>query len=186
MDAQLDLAANHHVVLEEAVQGVADRAFGGVFHRHHAEVDGTGRHFAEHFVDGRHRPADHRVAEVLHGRCLGEGAFRAEVGDFQRLFQGQARRHDFAEQPRHLLVVQRPLVALHHALEHGGFTLGAVEHRLLAFRQRGGLDLGHFLGATGALADQLEDLLVEAVDANAQRLQFVLGHQPCSFSNSVM
>ncbi|MNH13822.1 hypothetical protein D3C79_734040 [compost metagenome] len=188
VDTQLDFTANHHVMLEEAVQGVADRTFSGVFHRHHTEVDGTGRHFTEHFVDGRHRPTDHRVAEVLHGRRLGEGAFRAEVGDFQRLFQGQARRHDFAEQPRHLFVAQRALVALHHALEHRSFTLGTVEHRLLALFQRGRLDPGYFFGAAGAVADQLEDFLVEAVDAHAQRLELLFGHvshapsriQPCS------
>ncbi len=92
VNAQLDFATDHHVVLEEAVEGVVDRAFGGVFHRDHAKVHRTGRHFAEHFVDRRHRLADHRVTEVLHGRRLGEGAFRAEVRHFQRLLEAPGTR----------------------------------------------------------------------------------------------
>lgn len=38
VDTQFDFAADHHVVLEEAVEGMVDRPLGGVFHRHHAEV----------------------------------------------------------------------------------------------------------------------------------------------------
>ena len=176
MDTQLHLTADDHVVFEEAVQGVVDRAFGGVFHRHHAKIHRTGRDFTEDFVDGRHGLADHRVAEVLHGCGLGEGAFRAEVSHFQRLLQRQARRHDFTEQPRHLFVAQRPLVALHHTLEHLGFTLGAVEHRHFAFRQGRHFHPGHFLGAARALTDQFKDLLVQTVNAYAQGLEFLLRH----------
>ncbi|MCY1451391.1 hypothetical protein D9M71_682570 [compost metagenome] len=170
---------------------MVDRALGGVFHRHHAEVDRTGGHFAEHLVDRRHRLADHRVAEVLERRSLGEGALRAEVGNLERVLEGQAGRHDLAEQARHFLVAERSLVELHDVLEHPGFALGTVEHRLLAGLQRGHLDPRDFLGAARALADQAEDLLIEAVDAHAQGLQLLLfgdhiRHQPCSFSNSAM
>jgi hypothetical protein len=52
----------------------------------------------------------HRVAEVLQRRGLGEGALRPEVADLQRLLQRQAGGHDLAEQPRHLLAVERPRV----------------------------------------------------------------------------
>ncbi|MNT36614.1 hypothetical protein D3C72_1727110 [compost metagenome] len=177
-------------MLEEAVEGVVDRALGGVFHRHHAEVDRAGGHLAEHLVDGGHGHADHRVTEMLHRRGLTEGAFRAQVGDLQRVLQGQAGGHDLAEQPRHLLVAQRPLVAFHDALEHLGFTLGAVEHRLFALRQGLHLDPRHLFGAARTVADQLEDFFIQAVDAQAQGLQFLFGdyirHQPCSFSNSAM
>ncbi|MCY1432223.1 hypothetical protein D9M71_482140 [compost metagenome] len=186
VDAQLHFTADDHVVLEEAVQGVVHRALGGVLHRHHAEVHRTGGDFAEDFVDGRHRRTDHRMAEMLERRCLGEGALRAEVSDLERLLQGQAGRHDLAEQPRHFLVVQRALVAVHDVLEHPGLALGAVEDRRLAFRQGLHLHPRHVGGAAGAFADQLEDLLVEVVDAYPQRLEFLLGHQPCSFSNSAM
>ncbi|MNO80147.1 hypothetical protein D3C76_713400 [compost metagenome] len=153
-------------MLEEAVEGVVDRALGGVFHRHDAKVHRPGRHFTEHFVDRRHRLADHGVAEVLHGRRLGEGAFRPQIGDFQRLFEGQARRHDFAEQARHLFVAQRPLVALHDTLEHLGFALGAIEHRRFAFGQRGHFHAGDFLGTAGTVTDQLEDFFIQAVNAH--------------------
>ncbi|MNO64216.1 hypothetical protein D3C76_549410 [compost metagenome] len=186
VDTQLDFAADHHVMFEEAVEGVVDRAFGGVFHRHDAKVHRPGRHFTEHFVDRRHRLADHRVTEVFHRCSLGEGAFRAEVSHFQRLLQRQARGHDFAEKPRHLFVAQRPLIALHHALEHLSFALRTIEHRHFAFGQRGHLYSRDFLGATRTLTDQLKDFGVQSVNTNAQCLEFLLGHQPCSFSNSAM
>ncbi|MCY1418425.1 hypothetical protein D9M71_339840 [compost metagenome] len=177
-------------MFEEAVEGVVDRALGGVLHRHHAEVDRTGGHFAKHFVDGGHGGADHRMTEMLERRGLGEGAFRPQVGDLERLLERQAGGHDFAEQPRHFLVVQRTLVALHDVLEDPGLSLGAVEDRLFALGQGSHLHAGHVLGAASTLTDQLEDLLVEAIDAQAQRLEFLLGdcvcHQPCSFSNSAI
>ena len=176
VDAQLDFAADHHVVLEEAVEGVVDRALGGVLHRHHAEVHRTGGHFTEHLVDGGHRHADHGMTEVLHRRSLAEGALGAEVGDLERVLQGQAGRHDFAEQPRHFLVAQRALVALHDALEHLGLALGAIEHRRLAILELLHLHPRHFFGAARAVADQLEDALIEVVDAQAQRLQLLFRH----------
>ena len=124
---------------------------------------------------------------MLHRRGLAEGAFRAEIGDLERLLQGQTGGHDLAEQSRDFLIVQRALVQLHDVLEHPGLTFGAVEHRLLAFRQGSHLHPRHVLGAARALADQLEDLLVEAIDAYAQRLELIgVTHQPCSFSNSAM
>jgi len=116
------------------------------------------------------------VTEVLHRCRLGEGAFRAEVSHFQRLLERQAGRHDFTEQPRHLFVTQRPLVALHHALEHLSFTLRTVEHRHFAFRQGRHLHPRHFLGTARALTDQLQDFLVQAVNAYTQGLEFLLRH----------
>ncbi len=186
VDAQLNFTADHHVVLEEAVQGVVDRTLGGVLHRYDTEVDCTGSHLAEHLVDGGHRRADHRMAEMLEGSRLGEGAFRPQVRHLEGLLQGQAGGHDLAEQPRHFLVIQRPLVTLHDVLEHPGLALGAVEDRLLALRQGRHLHSRHILGAAGTLADQLEDLLVKAVDAQTQGLQFLVGHHARSFSNSAM
>ncbi|MNN39382.1 hypothetical protein D3C81_1534160 [compost metagenome] len=126
------------------------------------------------------------MTEVLHRCGLGKGTLRPQIGDFERLFKGQAGGHDFAEQAGHFFVAQRPLVALHHALEHLRLALGPVEHRRLAFSQGRGLDPRHFLRAAGTITDQLEDFLVEAVNAHPQRLEFLLRHQPCSFSNSAM
>ena len=176
MDTQLDFAADHHVVLKEAVQGVVDRAFSGVFHWHHAKIHRTGRHFTEHFVDGRHRLADHSVAEVLHGRRLGKRTLRTEISNLQRLLKRQARRHDFTEQPRHLFVAQRPLVTLHHAFEHLSFTLGAVEHRHFAFSEGRHLHPCHFLGAPRTFTDQLQDFLIQAVNAYTQGLELLFRH----------
>ncbi|MNR40795.1 hypothetical protein D3C85_1591200 [compost metagenome] len=116
------------------------------------------------------------MAEVLHGRRLSEGAFRAEISHFQRLLERQARRHDFTEQPRHLFVAQRPLVALHDTLEHLSFALRTIEHRHFAFGQRGHLYSRDFLGAARTLTDQLQHLGVQSINANAQCLEFLLRH----------
>ncbi|MCY1440549.1 hypothetical protein D9M71_568310 [compost metagenome] len=127
------------------------------------------------------------MTEVLQRSRLGEGAFRTEISHLQRLLQSQAGGHDFAEQPRHFLVAQRPLVQFHDVLEYPGLALRPVEHRLFALGQGRHLHPRHIRGAARAFADQLEDLLVEAVDAYAQSLELVsVAHQPCSFSNSAM
>ncbi len=186
VNAQFDFAADHHVVFKEAVEGVIDRAFGGVFHRNHAEIHSTGDHFAKHFVNCGHRQTDDGVAEMLHRSGLGERPLRAKIGNLERLFQRQAGRHDFAEQTRHFFVAQRSAIAFHDSPEHRSFALRTIEYRHLAFSQRGHLDPGHFLGTAGTLADQFQNLLIEAVDTDAKRLEFLLGHQPCSFSKSFM
>ncbi len=186
VNAQLDLATDDHVVFKKAVQRVVDRAFGGVFHRDHAKVHRTSNHFTEHFIDGSHRQTNHRMAEVLHGRGLGERTLRAEIGDLERLFKGQAGRHDFAKQPRHFFVAQWAAIAVHDPPKHRRLAFRAIEHRHFAFCQRRHFHPGHFLSTASALTDEFQDFLVEAVDTDAKRLEFLLGHQPCSFSKSFM
>ena len=72
MDTQLHLTADDHVVLEEAVQRVVDRPFGGIFHRHHPVVAGSGLDLPEDIANAAHRHRLGGVTEVLDRRRLGE------------------------------------------------------------------------------------------------------------------
>ncbi len=74
VNAQHDFTADAHARIHEGIQGVIDHPLGGIFHRHHTVIDGTGLHFAEDLVDGRHRQADRAFAEMLERGLLGEGA----------------------------------------------------------------------------------------------------------------
>jgi hypothetical protein len=83
--------------------------------------------FVKDLVDRRHGQRVHRVAEVLqHGR-LRERAFRSQVRDLQRLLLREAGRHELTEQPHHLFVAQRSVVAFHNFAQDLRFPLGAIE-----------------------------------------------------------
>ena len=76
IDAHLHFTTNPQRRLQKHVQSMIDHAFGGIFHRHHSVVSGTGLDFAEHFVDRPQRNAVDGLTEMLERGCLGEGAFR--------------------------------------------------------------------------------------------------------------
>ena len=166
--AQLHFAADGGVGGEEHVQRDLDHALAGVLHRHHAEVGVTGRDLLEHLLDAAQRQAIGGMAEMLVHRLFAEGAFRPQKADLERVFLRQAGRHDFAEQPHHLGVGQRAVVAVHHHAQHVRLALGSV---VVDCRQPLTLHPGHFLRAPGALGDQLLDLAVDAVDAFAHLAQ---------------
>ena len=63
----------------------------------------AGLHFVKHLIHRAQRQRAHRVTEMLQHRGLGEGAFGTQERDLERLLLRQARGHDFAEQPQHLL-----------------------------------------------------------------------------------
>ena len=56
---------------EEAVEGVVDRALGGVLDRHHAEIGAARLDLVKHLVDGGERQRAHRVTEVIEHRASG-------------------------------------------------------------------------------------------------------------------
>ena len=96
-DAQLDLAADAQRRRQEPVERVVDAALGRVLDGHHAEVGVARLDFVEHLVDGPERERTGRVPEVLVDGGLREGALGPEETDLERLFLGEAGRHDLAE-----------------------------------------------------------------------------------------
>ena len=66
------------------------------------------------------------MTEMLAHGLLAEGALGAEKADLQRILLRQAGRHDLAEQPHHLGIRQRPVVAIDHHAQHVRLALGPV------------------------------------------------------------
>ena len=166
VDPQLDLAADLQRAGDEPIERVGDRALGGILDRDHAEVGVARLDFLEHLVAGAERQRAHRMPEVLeHGR-LGVGALGTEERDLERLLLREAGRHDLAEQPRNLLVAQRPAVALQRRPQHLRLAVRAIEIDRVA---GGVLRDADLLGEARAAIDELLQLLVERVDFGAQR-----------------
>src|SRR6185503_7017834 len=170
MNAQLDLTANLQRRREKHVERVdVDRAFARVFDRRDAEVRRAALDLVEHLVDRRHRERVYRVTEVLEDGRLRERAFGAEISDLQRLLLREARRHELAKQPHHLLVAQRPVVAVDDLAQHLRLALRAVvlDGLLQPFED------ADFLGQPRTLGDQRLNSLVDGVDLAAQRRERV-------------
>ncbi len=67
---------------------------------------------------------------MLEHRLLRERALGAEKAHLERLLLRKAGGHDLAEQPKDLLVAERPplaAVALERVVQHLGFALRSVE-----------------------------------------------------------
>ncbi len=171
MNTQLHLAADTQPRVLEQIKRVADNALGGIFHRHDAVIRRPGLDLAKHIPDAVQCQGLHRMAELFQRGRLGEGAFRPQVGDGERFFQRQAGRHDFAEQAHHFRVRQGTGIAFPDPAQDDGLALGAVELRVLA---GGKLDRRHFPGTACPLADQVLDLLIQAVDAPAQVVELAV------------
>ena len=81
MDAHEDLGTDRDGRVEERVERIADRALGGVFDRHDAQVDVAADDLLEHVGDRGEAVVLDARAELATGRevCVGTGS--AEVTD---------------------------------------------------------------------------------------------------------
>ena len=115
---------------------------------------------------------------MLERGFLGERAFGAKKGNGQRRFKRETGRHDFAEQAGHFLIGQRALVPLQHVLQHLCLALRAVMNVRAAFR----FVLSNLDRKTRTIADQLQQLLIQRVDARSQviKFRFVVHFYYCS------
>ena len=143
-----------------------DRAFGGVLHRHHAEIGEPRLDLVEHLVDRGERQRAHRMAEMLERGGLRERALGPEITHLERLFLREAGGHDLAEQPQDFLGAQRTLVPLARHAQHLRLALGAVEVDGVAVGVLGDADLARELRA---VVEQRVDARIHAVDLRAQR-----------------
>ena len=153
-------------VVQEQVERARHHAFGGVLHRHHAEVGRAGGGGAEHLVDAGAGHAHDRRAEEAQRRLFAEGAGRAEVGHARGRFQRAAGRHDLAPDRRHAVGLQRAGVGGLQAVDHLRLALGAEHHRAFVL-----LDLADLQRQAGAAVQQRQQLAVDGVDLLAQRQQ---------------
>src|ERR1700689_1966984 len=94
-------------------------------------------------------------------RGLRKSAFRSQKGDFERVLVCKTGGHDFPEQPQHLLVAQRALIALERHAQHLGLALRLVEINRMP---RVGLRYPDELRKLRALVDERVDFLIDRVD----------------------
>src|SRR5574340_114238 len=170
VDRQHHLAADFQRACNDEIERARDRTLGGIFHRHHGKIGTAGFHRMEAGVDIRLGERLDVVAEMLRHGLLGEGARRAKVGDAGGFLERAAGRHDFADQPLDGVARQRAGVVFAQAPHDLRLTLGSID--LFAL-----LGTPHFLGDAGALRYQLEDGVVDAVNACTQRAKLNLRAQ---------
>ncbi len=108
------------------------------------------------------------MPEVQMNSLLGERALRTKVGDFQRLLLRQASGHDFPEQSDHFAIIQRPLVPFQNTPQYLRLPFRAVVIHcffMLPFA------LAHTKSQPRTIADQLLDILIQAIDFLPDLLQ---------------
>ena len=117
-------------VFEEGVHGFDDAADGGIFDRHEAEVGVA----AVDFLEDRGDVGDGDVldggAEFFDAGEVGEGALGTEVGDAERLFEGEGAGHEFAVDRLEAGIGQRAadgFVGLADAFEDDLFAVRGVD-----------------------------------------------------------
>jgi hypothetical protein len=129
-------------------------------------VGGAARHGAEHAHDVAARQVVDRGAELALRGQVGEGALRAEIGHAEGLFERDAGRHDFAEDPAERSLRQRPTIQPVDSLEDLDFARWRVDLRV-AFA----LDLADLDDQLAALVEELDKLPVDGVDLPPQNLK---------------
>ena len=168
VNSHLDLAANPEVDFQEHVQRVADYALCRIFDGDHAEIRLGALHLFEYGFDRRVPERLYGMAEMPVHRLLGERAFRAEVGYFQRLLAGQAGGHDLPEQAQNLRVAERAFVPLEHRAQYLRLPLRAV---IVHGVRQCTLGLADCVRQRRPFIDQALDCLVERVDLRPYRIQ---------------
>ncbi len=122
-------------------------------------------HGLEDRLDGRALAVARLEPEQVAGGGLGERSFGTEIGDPERLLHGEAGAHDLAEDGADRVRGggEALAAALHEPIEHLALALRIVKHR-----DFGGAFHGRDLtGDVGALLEELQDRVVEGVDAGA-------------------
>lgn len=165
MHPNFDFATNLQRAVHETVQGMGNHAFGRVLHRHHAELAVPGFYRLKDFVYRRYRDIFDRMTEMFESRLLRESAGGTEKGNFQRFFQRQTGRHQFAEKMGGGIVAQRPRIQFFDPPQYLRFPVRAVKTAGLAFGLLGARDFNRTFGAP---VDQFQNLLVYRVYTIAQ------------------
>ena len=111
------------------------------------DVQGVSRALALVLVEDR----------LANRRFLAEGALRAKISDGNPVFQRAAGRHDFDVQALDRRFRQRPAVTRGHALQYLRLAFGPVFGAAFG--------VADLLRESGAFAEQIDDPVVERIDA---------------------
>jgi hypothetical protein len=157
-----DLAHDEQVRIEEVVERVRDQPLARLLDRDHAVV-GPPPHRPEHLAEARRRQVARRQTEAGLPRQVAEGRLRPRVGDDERALEREASRHDLPEHRPHRLAREGAVRRRGQPLEHDALAPRHVERLAAA-----ALDLPDLLDHLGAPIEQRQDLIVQAIDLDAQ------------------
>ena len=162
-DRQHALLPDHEVVVQERIRGHAHGAFGRVLERHDAVGRVLAPHGLEHGVDRGALAVARLEPEQAPCRELRERPLRAEIGHPERLLDGEAGAHHLAEDRADGVGGEALASLADEPVEHATLALGIIEDR----HRGGALLLGDVSRDVGAPTEEIEDLIVERVDALA-------------------
>ncbi len=170
-DEQRALAHDFQGRVQQQVEIAVDGTLCRVLDRHDPHVrlcrlDGT-----KNFVKGRTRHLGHGVPKLLERGLLRKRPLRPEIGDRHAALETATGGHDLRPHRGHCSARKGAGIALLQASNDFSLTLRTQDGAIGMGRM---LDLAHFLGRTGTLAQQVENLAVDGVDAIAQRPQLGL------------
>ena len=89
MNPELNFATDLKRRVNEHIQRMVDNALDGIFHGDYTVVARTRLHLSENLINVVEGRRAHRVPKVLERCRLGEGPFRPQKSNLQRLFQGE-------------------------------------------------------------------------------------------------
>ena len=165
-DAADDFGTHLHGAGDEGIERVLYAAAERVLDGDDGEIGMSALDLGERGGDVADRLVLGCQAELADGGEMGEAAARAEEGDPQRPLEGEGSAHDFAVDRQEHGIRKRPGVVLAKSLQDLAFAIGGVDRRAV-----GRLELADLLGELPALADQLDELLVNRIDSAAHLSQ---------------
>jgi len=158
-----DFGLDEHVVAHEVVQTLAHGALERVFQGHDAEIGPVGGDGTEHVADGGLGQKFRRMPQGGHGREMGKGAFRTEIGHAFRALEPTRGGEDFPVDGEEMVGGQGAGIGGGQTREHFLFAEG-LEHGAGA----AGLAPAHFQAQAGAFVEQMQDLVIHGVDTVSQ------------------
>lgn len=162
LDAEEDLGADVEGGIDEEIEGVGDGAFGGVFDGDDAVVGFAAADLLENVSEIWLREIFDRVTEFGDCGLVRPGAFGAEVGDFEIVFEGEGGGHDLAINRANRGFCEAALIEFDEALQQGIFALGRVNLESVSF-----FDNAYVVNEFSAFREKIEKLSVERVNLGA-------------------
>ena len=166
LDGEEDLRDDFQFGLDEHVERMEDRAFGGVLDGHDAVVGLAAFDGGEDVGDGGAGLEAQAGAEIFQRGLVGEGGFRPEVGDAQFLLQRERGGDDFAVNGLERGGRERAGVGGIEAIKDGFLAAGHISLRALFLL--GAADLAR---QAHARVETLDDFEVHRVDLLAQGIK---------------
>ena len=167
MNPQHHFPASLQRRVHQQIQSAPHRAFRRIFHRRNRIIRLPRLHQAHAVIHRGARHGNRCMTKMLNRRHLRKRAHRAQISNRQRTFHRQTLAHHLAEQARHPLIWQRPLVQILNPPQHLRLALGTI-HRPRAFQRANRPRM------RCPLVEQSQNLPVNRINRIAVRQQFII------------